>query len=129
MVLTSPFLSLNNADIIARASKLGVSLGQSLSQVIGSINRLKDTENSRSITFLSNNLEKIDGGEHHSLVMRKASNLCDETDTGLEDDAEDYLDSFVKPAKITRKRAAKNGIGLTVKRRSARIETLRKVAK
>ena len=61
--------------------------------------------------------------------MRKALNLCDEKDVGLEDDAEDHLDSFLKPTKITRKHSAKNGVDLTVKRRSARIEILKKVSK
>ena len=90
---------------------------------------LKDNEESRAVTFLSNNLHTLEGNDKQSLVMRKASNHCDDNETEVEDDAEDHMGPLIQPTKMSRKRTTKNGNGLSVKRRSARIETLRKLSK
>ena len=61
--------------------------------------------------------------------MRKASNLCDDNENEVEDNAEDHMGPLSQPTKASCKRTLKNGNGLTTKRRSARVETLQKLSK
>ena len=78
-------------------------MGTSPSQVASSINLLKENKESRAITFLSNNLHTLEDNDKNSLVMRRASNLCDDNENEVEDDAEDHMGSLIQSTKVSRK--------------------------
>jgi hypothetical protein len=50
--------SISNVDVLARADKLGVSLGGSPSNVMDTIDLIKSSDNSRTIIMLTKNLEE-----------------------------------------------------------------------
>jgi hypothetical protein len=54
--ISSSFLSLTDNEIMCKASKLGVSLGASDSQIASSIKNIKNIEVDRRISYLKNNL-------------------------------------------------------------------------
>ena len=71
-------LNIPNEVIVSRAAKLGVSLGVSPSQVASSVNKIKNVEVERSITFLKKNLPDVEGDDPYSLVVRRASRLSED---------------------------------------------------
>ena len=61
------------------------------------------------------------------MVIRKAYNLSEDLDhEEEEEESTDHLDPVPTLVKNTRERGTKKGAGLSVQRRSARIEKLRK---
>ena len=62
------FVSIPNDVIVARASRLGVSLGSSPSVINSSVEHLKAVEESRNLTFLKNSLPPMEEGDTHSLT-------------------------------------------------------------
>jgi hypothetical protein len=69
------FLSLSNNQIVARASKLGVSLGVYVDQVASSVQKIKSIEIDHRITYLKNNLVNDVHLDTNSLVICRAVNL------------------------------------------------------
>jgi hypothetical protein len=51
--------SFSNDSIVARAAKLGVKLGESPSQILESVNNLKDIDLQRTLVMLKRNEDKI----------------------------------------------------------------------
>ena len=117
------FVSIPNEVIAERASKLGISLGLSSTQVSDSIQNLKEVEEVRNITFLKNTLTTAEDVGSHSLVMRKASNLCDDLDEEYEDGLGDQVDLLTQGVKVTRSRMKKVVKRVQV-RRSDRLQKL-----
>ena len=101
------FVSIPNEVIVERASKLGVSFGASPLQVSDSIKNLKEIEEARNITFLKNTLSTDEGEGLQSLVVRKASNLCDDLDDEVEEGLGDQVDLLVQGVKVNRSRMRK----------------------
>ena len=95
-------------------------------QITNSISSLKNTEETRNLTFLKNILKKTVGNDVQSMVIRKAYNLSKDLDHEEEEESMDHLDPGTTIVKNTSKRGTKKGVGLSVQRRSARIEKLRK---
>ena len=95
------FVSFSKELIVSRASKLGISLGTSPSQIENSVENLKVLEESRNLTFLQNNLPPLAEGESHSLVMRKASNLCEDLDNEEAEGLGDHSDLSFQGVKVT----------------------------
>ena len=68
------FVSIPHDVIVARASRLVVSLGSSPAVIKSSVDHLKALEESRNLTFLKNLLPPMEEVDTHSLTLRKASN-------------------------------------------------------
>ena len=110
--------------MIARASRLGISLGEFPSAITASVNLVKETEYDRSLVILQKNLNTLED-DPKKLLVSKVSGLCEDL---LEEDAlgqEDHtdLDSFV--AKVKRNRGKKGSTQVSV-RRSSRLKKLSK---
>ena len=103
----------------------GVSLGISPEQIDTSVNTIKNVEETRAITFLNNSLSKLDENDSHSLVIRNASNLCDDLDNEENEPQQDHMGLIIERTIGKRQRTKKKGTGLEIKRRSTRIEKLR----
>lgn len=119
------FLAVLDEIIAATAHKLGVSLGTNNSEIEMSINKLKNVEETRVITFLTKPLVNVEEGEDNNTILATATNLSE--DLGIEDN-EPPLDQMgpateILPCKITRRKKA--GTGLDVKRRSARLQKIK----
>ena len=117
------FLSLPNEVIVARASRLGVCLGVSPSQVNSSVNLLKDVENVRAVTFLKNTMTTEDDDDSRIWVIKQASNLSEDLEEEESETLADHLGVLTQEVRVSR-RPKKVGNGVCVKRRSARIEKL-----
>jgi hypothetical protein len=85
-------LSLFDDVIIHRASKLGVSLGDSNDRRIKSINIIKNLERGRRVVFLKNNLDSTSNSVGNSMVISRASNLCGDLSNEAEKNMEENLD-------------------------------------
>ena len=72
---------------------------------------------------MQNNLPPLAEGESHSLVMRKASNLCEDLDNEEAEGLGDHADLFFQGVKVSRSRKKVNKIKIP-SRRSARIQIL-----
>ena len=110
--------------VIARASKLGVSLGKSPEQINSSVEFIKDLDLNRALTILERSSghdlgEKDDMG---SLVLQEAIVLSEDLQLEENKALEDHKDLTPRPVKTTRvgKKAAKN---TSVVRRSDRLKT------
>ena len=121
------FVSIPNEVIVARASKLGISLGLSPVQIIDSIKNMKVVEEARNITFLKNSLTTDVNEAPQSLVMRKASNLCDDLDDDYDEDLGDQVDLLTQGVKVKRPHMKKVVKRVQV-RRSDRLQKLKKVS-
>ena len=127
-------LTLPNEVIITRASRLGVSLGESPSQVFESVNYIKEIEHAREVIFLKNNMDNLGNGDDQNMIIKRATNLSEDlvNEEGQEAEEEaclDHMDLFPKNMRGSHKNASKMGNGLSVRRRSARIEKLNKRTK
>jgi hypothetical protein len=71
-------LNFSTEEIISRADRMGVSMGESLNEQIDSVKLLKDTEIHRHLTILQKEQSETDQNPlgPHSLVVSKLSNLC-----------------------------------------------------
>ena len=120
------FLSLPNEVIVARASRLGVCLGVSPSQVNSSVNLLKDVENVRAATYLKNTMTTDDS---RSWVIKQASNLSEDLEKEESETLADHLGVLTREVRVSGRQTKNIGNGLSVRRRSARIEKLRSRSK
>ena len=118
------FATLPNDVIAAHASRLGISLGTSPTQINNSVTSLKCLEESRHLTFLENNLPPDDDENEHSLVFKKASNLCEDLENDFEEGVEEHLDLLSGGVKVSRSRK-KVVINKLNVRRSARLQSLK----
>jgi hypothetical protein len=71
------FVSFPNDEVVARASRLGVSLGCSPSQVTSSVKKINDIDMLRTLVMLKKNEDKVKkgSGEPSNLVLQKAKDL------------------------------------------------------
>ena len=115
-------LSFSDAEIKNRADRLGISLGKNKGQIDSSISVIRSVEKERSVILLTNNLPTDD--HDSSLVMRRASNLCDDLDNEL-DTNEGNADLLMPKKSVKRGRKYNAGTQRSV-RRSARIKRLKK---
>ena len=67
--------SFSASDILSKADRLGISLGATDEQKNLSILGLLHTENSRSLSFLKNNMNIATEDQSNNLVLKRASNL------------------------------------------------------
>jgi hypothetical protein len=97
------FISIPTADIIDRASRLGVSLGNNVDDATIVVNNMKKIEEERTIHILQkaveNNVMKDTGPSN--LLMSKVSNLCEDL---AEDVTEEIDDLFMEPIPIIKER-------------------------
>ena len=93
-----------------------------MGQIDSSISVIRSVEKERSVIFLTNNLHNDD--HDFSLVMRRASNLCDDLDNEL--DTNEGNADLLMPKKIVKR--GRKYIACTQRsiRRSARIKRLNK---
>jgi hypothetical protein len=117
--------SLPNEIIVARASKLGVSLGVTPSQVDSSIDTIKDLDLERTLTMLKrkeNNQKILDEGDS-SLVFTEASSLCDDLIESAPDELHTHKEEAARGgrAKTLRRGAKKKRPDIMGVRRSSRL--------
>jgi hypothetical protein len=117
-------LSLSDDVIIHRASKLGVSLGDSNDRRIESVNIIKNLEMDRRVVFLKNNLDSTSDSIDNSMVISRASNLCGD----LSDEADKHMEENLDIPLIglrAKKGKTKKGKDIKVSvRRSTRLKKL-----
>lgn len=81
------FCHIPDSIIVSRASRLGVSLGKSPTEIASSVKNLKDVEKDRSL-FMKKNLNN-DDNDPHNLFVSKVSGLCEdlteEDNVGMDD--------------------------------------------
>jgi hypothetical protein len=121
------FVSYSKKDIVAKATSLGVSLGSSTEQVSKSVSTIKNLELQRNVVFLKNNLGQDVDEEQHSLVLSRATNLCEDLDDEEDEFLGDTLGPLSKNLAIPRARNKKKELEVRVPvRRSARIIKIQK---
>jgi hypothetical protein len=104
-------INISDSEIVSRADRLGISLGNTAGEIGKSVKGLKLVEEERILTFLekkNNEIEKVKEGLE-TLVMSKVSTLCedlvDEDDTTLDlDDHLEHLKPVVKVKKIRQRK-------------------------
>jgi hypothetical protein len=82
-------IHMSSDQIVSRANKLGISLGNSTEQVLKSVQKIKSLESDRHVTFLKNNLNSVDPSVSPSLVISRASSLSEDL---VDDDTESIMD-------------------------------------
>ncbi|KAK1626125.1 hypothetical protein QYE76_000440 [Lolium multiflorum] len=82
-------IHMSSDQIVSRANKLGISLGNSTEQVLKSVQKIKSLESDRHVTFLKNNLNTVDPSVSPSLVISRASSLSEDL---VDDDTESIMD-------------------------------------
>jgi hypothetical protein len=121
------FVSFSEKDIVAKATSLGVSLGSSTEQVSKSVSTIKNLELQRNVVFLKNNLGRDVDEEQHSLVLSRATNLCEDLDDEDDEFLGDTLGPLSKNSVVPRARNKKKEMEVRVPvRRSARIFKIQK---
>ena len=116
--------SIPNSVVVARASKLGVSLGKSPCQVSESVDLIKKLDLNHSLTILSRDTKNSvihTEGDLGSLVLQEALDLSDDLLGDESMDKNDHKDHNIRPPRTTRvsKKSAKE---ISVVRRSARLK-------
>ena len=115
--------SLPNDVVVARASKLGVSLGKSSLQVSESVDLLKQIDYNRSLTILNRDhkigLSQVDD-DLGSLVLQEAMDLSTDLQLDEPKNIDDHKDLSIRPPRTTRvsKKSVKDK---SVARRSDRL--------
>ena len=118
------FASIPNDVVAARASKLGISLGSSASEVSKSIESIKDIDLNKTLIMLKNKKEALDKQDdnQNSFILRKAnclsSDLIEEENASL-DGHLDPPHRPVKPIKINKRKVPQVDV---VRRCSARLK-------
>jgi hypothetical protein len=116
-------LSFSNDEIINRASRIGVFLGETDVARRASAQIIKDNEMHRSLVILKkkeqNNIGE-DGGPHNLLVSR-VSNLCDDLVDEESPTCDDHLELVVPCEKVVKSRVRKTYDKTNV-RRSTRVK-------
>jgi hypothetical protein len=82
-------LNMPSDEIISKASRLGISLGNSSEEILKSVHRIKSLEADRNVTFLKNNLNNLAPTDSLSLVVSRASSLSEDLD---DDECENVMD-------------------------------------
>ena len=118
--------SLSNDEVVARATKLGVSLGKSPSQIENSVDLLKDVDLNRTLIMLKKKdalLSTIDN-DAESLVLNQAISLAGDLLDEEAIAAADHKDPpvKVKDARFSRVRKKKVVGDVSTVRRSARLK-------
>jgi hypothetical protein len=116
-------LNFSDSDIIARAEKMGVSLGPDEGSKITSVRMIKETEINRTLTMLKKVESVVDQElDPHNMLVSRVSDLCEDLVENEDtiDTVHVAMDSNVSKQKQTRTR--KNYSGTTV-RRSTRVKT------
>ena len=119
---STSFNDFSNGEIVAKASRLDISLGGSPSEVDASVEVLRHIENERSLTMLRKNIDLDIGPD--SLVIHKASNLSEDLEDEEEEEAQEHQAPVVFVQKTKRSRTSKGASLLNV-RRSARIKKIK----
>jgi hypothetical protein len=106
------FVSISNADIIDRASRLGVSLGKNLDEAVENIRKMKGIEEERSLVMLQKNDNKTNHGMDagpSNLSISEVSALCEDlVEDELEDiDLHDLVTEPLPPIKEKKRRQRK----------------------
>jgi hypothetical protein len=109
--------------VVERASKLGVSLGKSPSEIANSVNRIKDTDVQRTLTILKRNEEKAneEANVSRTMLLDKAMDLSDD----LMMEEHNGLDKCLEPPMPitkTKRSYRKRDLANTVIRRSVRLK-------
>ena len=95
-------LSFSDSEIRNRADRLGISLGKYKGQIDSSISVIRNVEYERNIIFLKNSLPPRDNDKDSNLVMRRASNLCEDLVEEI-DTTEGHADLHVERVTTDRK--------------------------
>jgi hypothetical protein len=96
-------LSIPDIEIKERADRMGISLGKSFDEVASSINGIKNREGERTLLILKKNADEISNEGPASLIVSKASNLCED----LIDDEEihaNLVDHVKQPTPINKEK-------------------------
>uniref|UniRef100_A0ACD5Y7J2 Uncharacterized protein n=1 Tax=Avena sativa TaxID=4498 RepID=A0ACD5Y7J2_AVESA len=90
--------NLSNDEVIAKAFRLGFFLGSSPSQIIQSVNLLKDNDLERTLITLKRNEEKArtEDSSGHSLVLAKAVSLSGDLQEEEQQGSEDHKDFLLR---------------------------------
>jgi hypothetical protein len=104
-------VNISDSEIVRRADRLGISLGQSEREIGKSVKGIKMLEEERILTILKKNESEIENKEEglETLVLSKVSTLCedliDDDDTTLDfDDQLEHLKPVVKVKKIRQRK-------------------------
>jgi hypothetical protein len=107
-----------------RASKLGVSLGNSPSKVLESINKLKGDDLARSLIILERNV--VNGNnmleDSTSFIVQEANKLCEDLLHEEGDEAADHKDLSNRLIKTKRVYRNRNFESAGTRRRSERLK-------
>jgi hypothetical protein len=111
---TTPKYSIANipdVDIVKRADRLGVSLGDSQAEINQSIRGIKMVEEERILTILKKNENDIENREEglETLVLSKVSTLCEDLceDNDIPLDFDDQLEHLKPVVKVKKNRQGK----------------------
>jgi hypothetical protein len=101
--------SFSNEVIEAKAVKLGVSLGSSLSLVLHAVNDSKDVDLQRTLVMLKRNEEKVKNiaDDISTAVLQDAIDLCADLDEEEQQGSFDHEDQVI-PVKKQKRVAKKN---------------------
>jgi hypothetical protein len=116
--------SIPHENVIATASKLGVSLGDSQSDVLNTLNMINRNDSKRTLIMLSKNLEeKIpDQIEMEENILNKANNLSQDLVNEEFVESDDILNLTLADIKKNRVFKKKVSVKKPVARRSARLK-------
>jgi hypothetical protein len=121
------FNSFSYESVVSRASKLGVALGQSPSEVAASVQLLRDIDMQRTLVMLKKGEEKELAKDKylHSLVISEAKNLSIDLEGEVQEGTEGHKDliSVVPKSKKIKLNRSKEGSSV---RRSARLNNGKK---
>ena len=106
--------------VVAMANNLGVSLGQSSTEINSSVANLKNIDKERNFTRLYNNLSKEDE-QPHNLFVSKVSGLCDDLADEDSQVLDDQTDLIGHEPNVT-KRRKKGSVDKSKLRRSVRLK-------
>jgi hypothetical protein len=120
--------SIPNEVVVARASKLGISLGVSPSNVSTSINKIKDIDLQRTLIMLRNKSEvqSKEDDTYSSLVMDEANGLSSDLVDEEHPSLEDHKDPSLRPTKPIRVYKRRIPDVAVVRRCSARLKNKNK---
>ena len=119
-------LSFSDNDLIAKAAKLGVSLGSSHFEKIKSAKTIKDSELDRTVNLLSKNIGSVDPEDPHNLILNRAASLSEDlVEDEIDRNLEEILD-LVVPLERTKISRPRKDYSTMFRRRSVRIKKLNK---
>ena len=114
-------LSFSDDQIIARAAKLGVTLGTSQFEKIKSAKAIKDNELDRTVHLLQKNIGSTGLEDPQNLILNRAASLSEDlVEDEFARDLEDQLDPIV-PFERTKKSRPRKYYSTSTRRQSVRI--------